>query len=662
MNYKLNLFFVLMMLLISPLSPVFSDNEDQIMSADIPYKYGEQAFIERINEKAQGRRPVGLVLSGGSARAFAHIGVLKRLEELNIIPDFIVANSMGSIVGLLYGAGFSPDQISEIIETTNLSELFRMTLPLKGGVIDVEKFSGMLHNFTGEIDVSELPIPVMVLCEDLITKRQVWIAEGNIITVMKAAYALPLYFNPVEYREHLLIDGGIANLVPLDCAYMYSDTVIASTAFYQNPKLNLKNPITNINVALDIGKSRTGISQIKQYKPLLIRCDVESFSFMEFGSLPEIQAAGYDSADTMKAQLLDLSSSGMTRDLIDFREQNRVKIDLVLEYYLYQQSIPVLNPTLLLTTKLELFNNPGSDRYLNNDLFAGAGADFSQLYFSSGLFAGIGADLSGFDGFFPVIDSFLSWDLSHFIRFNLVYSINLSTDGLTDSTNAAGLFSSSDVFAGLRFIPLAATHFKLGFLASGEMSLSGINALEASLITVQAEFAAASDPRSEHNYTASLSGGTQFYESGGIFSVDHVSVFADLEFSLPFPGTGGLLKWDNRGFVRHAVTGNAVNYYLRDGMRVSMNETEAAAVKFVETGLIFNPHGFNPAFSEFFMFKEIELGIFTDIGWIDAFLWSSGLSLSMDISLLGLKPLRLSSYAAFDSLSGGITGGITLIP
>ncbi len=111
-----------------------ADDADDILLSDVPISYGDAMFRERILARTQGERsPVGLVLSGGSARAFAHIGVLKYLEEQDIVPDFIISNSMGSIVGLLYAAGLSPDQILESVTSINLQSMFDLTLPVEGG-------------------------------------------------------------------------------------------------------------------------------------------------------------------------------------------------------------------------------------------------------------------------------------------------------------------------------------------------------------------------------------------------------------------------------------------------------------------------------------------------------------------------------------------------
>src|SRR5574344_2044624 len=115
---------ILILLLCSISVPAFAV-DDNLLLANVPIIYGEENFRQRIEERTGGtREPIGLVLSGGSARAFAHIGVLKYLEEQGIVPDFIIGNSMGSIIALMYSAGLSPDQILEVCSEINITELF----------------------------------------------------------------------------------------------------------------------------------------------------------------------------------------------------------------------------------------------------------------------------------------------------------------------------------------------------------------------------------------------------------------------------------------------------------------------------------------------------------------------------------------------------------
>ncbi|MDC7247587.1 MAG: patatin-like phospholipase family protein, partial [Sphaerochaetaceae bacterium] len=112
------------------------NNSNELLHSVIPVEYGRSSFVSRINDRTQGKRePVGLLLSGGSARAFAHIGVIRYLEEKGITPDYIISNSMGSIVGIMYAAGLSSDQIFEISTSLEISSLFDITFPVAGGIL-----------------------------------------------------------------------------------------------------------------------------------------------------------------------------------------------------------------------------------------------------------------------------------------------------------------------------------------------------------------------------------------------------------------------------------------------------------------------------------------------------------------------------------------------
>ena len=273
--------------------------EDPLLLMDQAIFVGEISFTERLQPAVSGREePLGLLLSGGSARAFAHIGVLKRLEEAGFSPDFIVTNSMGSIVGLLYGAGFSPDTILSLFQSFEPSSLFEPEFPLHGGILNPGNFIELIEELVPYEDIAKLPIPVMVVCEDLRTKRQVVLAEGDFSTVLAASFALPFYFPPQNLNHLRLIDGGVTNLAPMAIPYKYSSNVMVSTTFYQK-QLNLSNPVTNLNVAMDIAKSRQAVNSIKEFNPIWIRCNVEKFSFMDWNFIEEIAERGYESAGRM---------------------------------------------------------------------------------------------------------------------------------------------------------------------------------------------------------------------------------------------------------------------------------------------------------------------------------------------------------------------------
>ncbi len=322
---KLALSILFAIIIISSLSAL----DDSLFSSGIPIVYGEESFISRVEEKAGDREPVGLVLTGGSARALAHIGVLRYLEENSIVPDFIIGNSMGSIVGLLYAYGLSPDQILYLLDSVDIGSLFDLNLPIGQGLVSTDRFVSFLKSCLGEsLRLEELRIPVIVMCEDLVTKRSVLLCEGDFYDALLGSFALPVYFSSIEIKDHLLIDGGIANIAPVNFAYRYTDNVIVSTTFYSNPDLDLKNAITALNVSIDIGKRRTAMAEIMEHPEITwIRCNVESFSFMQFSAGRELAERGYESCFEVSDELSKYAGSSIPGFLVFFREGKQAELE-----------------------------------------------------------------------------------------------------------------------------------------------------------------------------------------------------------------------------------------------------------------------------------------------------------------------------------------------
>ena len=272
-----------------------------------PLGIGTDQFAQRLARvRASGREPVGLVLTGGSARAYAHIGVLEALEAEGIRPDFIVANSMGALIGMFYAAGMSPQTIAQVVQTMPPEQYLDIVLPIRGGLLDSANLQSLVRTLVGDVDLSDLPIPILVITEDLKSRRQVELAAGDFSKVLAASFALPAVFEPVPLDDLLLIDGGVTNLVPVATAARYSSKLIVSTALYNRP-MDFGNPITVINRAFDIGKTRSGMEEIFAFTPLVIRNDVETISYMAFSDPSLIIEQGRKSAqsciESIKANL-----------------------------------------------------------------------------------------------------------------------------------------------------------------------------------------------------------------------------------------------------------------------------------------------------------------------------------------------------------------------
>jgi predicted acylesterase/phospholipase RssA len=287
-------------------APFYED--EKILSVAEPIVLGEEGFARRAAELADGGEPFGLVLSGGSARAFAHIGVLEALEGEGIRPDFVVADSMGAIVALLYCAGIAPADISALFDAYPANRLFDPELPLAGGFLDAGRFMGLVRAMVGGLDLADLPIPAMIACEDLVSRRQVLIAEGDFATVAAASFALPAAFEPIRFGDFLLIDGGVTSLVPVEAAYRYSTRIVAVTALYDR-EMDFSSPFVVINRALDLGKTRSSVRSMVERRPIVVRCDVEKLSYMQFSRPAEVAARGRDSARAALPELRVVASA-----------------------------------------------------------------------------------------------------------------------------------------------------------------------------------------------------------------------------------------------------------------------------------------------------------------------------------------------------------------
>jgi len=350
---------VLVILYFLSMLPVHAD-EDPLFSATRPIFLGEQRFRERIARDETGGKPLGILLSGGSARAYAHIGVLKRLEEADVVPDFIVANSMGAIVALLYASGMDPDEMEAVIASVPAQSLFRHKLPFGGGILDPDPFMNILHRLFGDVRIEDLPIPVLIVCDDLVSKRQVWLAEGDLLTIMRAAFSMPVYFDPVPFDGMILVDGGISNLVPVSVMSAFTDRMIVAATFYRNGSLNFTNPLTILNRNFTISKERTAIAEILEADPPFIRCAVEDISFMDYSKIGEIVDRGYRSADDVLPSILEKTGTN-PKDIGAIRGTTGERLGPVAEMIELGRPLRHHRPRALASLKIEFpesFNSP----------------------------------------------------------------------------------------------------------------------------------------------------------------------------------------------------------------------------------------------------------------------------------------------------------------
>ncbi len=171
---------------------------------------------------------IGLALGGGSARGWAHIGVIRTLEDAGIRPDLVCGTSIGALVGAAYVAG-ELDRLEAWVRSLKLQTVVSfLDFTLGGGLIKGDKLIEFFRAHFVDRDIRELERPYGAVATDLARGREIWLREGGVSDAVRASIALPGLFTPVAADGSWLVDGGLVNPVPVSLARaMGADFVIA---------------------------------------------------------------------------------------------------------------------------------------------------------------------------------------------------------------------------------------------------------------------------------------------------------------------------------------------------------------------------------------------------------------------------------------------------
>jgi predicted acylesterase/phospholipase RssA len=286
------------------------------------------------------RPRICVVLSGGGARGMAHIGVLKILDELKVPIDCIAGTSMGAIVGGLYASGMTVDQIESTMRSVDWQEAFHDAPPrrdlafrrkqddrnflvdlplglkhgkvlLPKGFIQGQKLQETLRQltlpFSNSTDFDRLPTPFRAVATDLETGNAVIMDKGDLSIAMRASMSAPGVFAPVELNGRLLVDGGLAENLPINVARaMHADILIVSDVSFPlqprgalNSALSISNQMLAILVRKDSDQQRTSLGP----KDVLIEPNLGSTPATDFTAAVSVISRGEDAARAATAAL-----------------------------------------------------------------------------------------------------------------------------------------------------------------------------------------------------------------------------------------------------------------------------------------------------------------------------------------------------------------------
>ena len=324
--------------------------------------HAQAAVVAPTPNEGDAHRPrVGLVLSGGGARGAAHIGVLKVLDDLHVPIDAIAGTSMGAVVGGLYASGLSAREIEKIMTSLNWRDAFsdrparkdldlrrkeedetflvkfplgvrdgRITLPK--GLIQGQRLTQMLRQLTLPVarisNFDELPTPFRAVATDLESGDSVVLSSGDLTSAMRASLSAPGVFAPVERDGRLLVDGGIADNVPVDIARaMGVDVVIVvDVGFPLLSRRELRSAPAISNQMLAILIRHNAETQLATLTPrdILIEPALGNASSFDFGIVPRLIGVGETAARARSPQLAALAvSTGAMQSYVARREAMR---------------------------------------------------------------------------------------------------------------------------------------------------------------------------------------------------------------------------------------------------------------------------------------------------------------------------------------------------
>ncbi|MDO5495564.1 MAG: patatin-like phospholipase family protein [bacterium] len=180
---------------------------------------------------------ISLVLGGGGARGYAHIGAIRELTARGHEIASISSCSMGAIVGGVYAAG-KMDEFEERVRGIERSHvLWYLDVALRGpGMLKADRVMDMLAELVGDVEIQDLPIPFVAVAVDLAARREVWFPKGPLLTAIRASIAIPTAITPIVMNGRLLADGGLLNPLPIEpTAMVHSDAVVAVSLMGRDP-------------------------------------------------------------------------------------------------------------------------------------------------------------------------------------------------------------------------------------------------------------------------------------------------------------------------------------------------------------------------------------------------------------------------------------------
>jgi NTE family protein len=227
-------------------------------------------------------KTVSLALSGGAARGYAHIGVIKELINNGFKINAIAGTSIGAVVGAMFAANKLDEYEKWVKDLYQHDIISLLGFSIKGGFLKTDKLFSILGEMIGQNTlIEDLPIKFCAVCVDIVSKREVWFQEGNLLFAIKASSAIPSIFYPVEADGHLYVDGGILNNLPVGALRNTHSDYIIAVDINSNAKAEY-----DINITQDEEEKQNSLFvQFQKISKKIVKKSQNQYSILDVASI-----------------------------------------------------------------------------------------------------------------------------------------------------------------------------------------------------------------------------------------------------------------------------------------------------------------------------------------------------------------------------------------
>jgi NTE family protein len=237
------------------------------------------------------RPKIGLALGSGGARGFAHLGVIKVLEEEQIPIDYIAGSSMGALVAALYASGLGSARLQRLARAFRRNDYIDFTIP-KMGLIGGKKIKEFIRLVTKGKKIEELHIPIAIVATDLQRCEKVVFHSGDVAEAVRASISIPGIFVPEIVNGRMLVDGGVIDRIPISVAReMGADIVIGVDVSHVKIDADIASIFDVILQSLDILQDEL-VRHREIVSDVMIRPRVEQYNSRAFTHTDEIIRIG----------------------------------------------------------------------------------------------------------------------------------------------------------------------------------------------------------------------------------------------------------------------------------------------------------------------------------------------------------------------------------